>query len=425
MHTPFTHFLPIGILSIFLFTSYTSLQAQTPPVAHFPFDGNAEDISGNQNHGTVFGARLTEDRFGQPDRAYAFDGEDDYIEFISNQQFEPELPVTIAVWIQLADYDLNNVFRNNYLPDTYSGVWLNSVEGKMAANYGDGGMIGPTWRRSKIGTTTLTLNTWYHVAVVIRGAKDMDVYLNGQNDCGEYSGTGGNLAYLNATGRAGEGDAQNGPNPHRFFHGKMDDLRLYDRELSVSEIQQLADFEGSAGNSPTPTQLAICSGGSIQLDAGEGKNVRWEPATGLSCRTCPDPVATPEVTTEYTLTYTNDAGCESIEIITVEVVNEECDPASLSSLISTQLVMSNVFTPNGDQINDNFLPVKEYNVFQPEMTIVDRWGRLCYQGNNLQTGWDGTLRGKLCKEGVYFWRCTYQNPQGKTLSSSGNVTLLR
>ena len=48
-------------------------------VAQYPFDGNASDMSGNGNHGTVYGATLIPDLHGYPDQAYDFDGSDDYI----------------------------------------------------------------------------------------------------------------------------------------------------------------------------------------------------------------------------------------------------------------------------------------------------------------------------------------------------------
>ena len=47
-------------------------------VAWYPFDGNASDMSGNENHGTVHGASLASDRHGQLNNAYNFDGVNDY-----------------------------------------------------------------------------------------------------------------------------------------------------------------------------------------------------------------------------------------------------------------------------------------------------------------------------------------------------------
>lgn len=52
-------------------------------VASYPFNGNAIDESGNGNDGTVYGAVLTADRFGNPDSAYAFVGVNDYIDVSS------------------------------------------------------------------------------------------------------------------------------------------------------------------------------------------------------------------------------------------------------------------------------------------------------------------------------------------------------
>lgn len=49
-------------------------------VAHYKFDGNANDSSGNGNNGVVHGATLTTDRFGNANSAYKFDGEDDWIQ---------------------------------------------------------------------------------------------------------------------------------------------------------------------------------------------------------------------------------------------------------------------------------------------------------------------------------------------------------
>ena len=60
----------------------TSSQAAVPLdglVAYYPFNGNANDVSGNGNNGVVFGATLTSDRFGIADSAYYFGGNGHYI----------------------------------------------------------------------------------------------------------------------------------------------------------------------------------------------------------------------------------------------------------------------------------------------------------------------------------------------------------
>lgn len=68
-------------------------------VAYYPFDGNADDQSGNGHDGAVYGATLTTDRFGNPNSAYSFDGIDDYIAVVYADAFQ--LPViTLSAWIR-------------------------------------------------------------------------------------------------------------------------------------------------------------------------------------------------------------------------------------------------------------------------------------------------------------------------------------
>ena len=67
------------LLSLLFSVFSISCIAQIDPIASYPFDGSAQDISGNEYHGVVHGAILTEDRFGNPNSAYFFDGFDDYI----------------------------------------------------------------------------------------------------------------------------------------------------------------------------------------------------------------------------------------------------------------------------------------------------------------------------------------------------------
>ena len=80
-------------------------------VAYYPFNGNANDKSGNGNHGLVQGATLTTDRHGVPGRAYYFDGVDDII-----LATVPVLPIggqprTVSIWAKAA-------------PDVFCGTTL-------------------------------------------------------------------------------------------------------------------------------------------------------------------------------------------------------------------------------------------------------------------------------------------------------------
>ena len=66
-------------------------------VAYYPFDGNADDASGNENHGTVYEAGPTTDRFDSPNSAYEFDGIDDYIDIGNDASLNISSKITIRL----------------------------------------------------------------------------------------------------------------------------------------------------------------------------------------------------------------------------------------------------------------------------------------------------------------------------------------
>ena len=72
-----------ALLFIFTLNVFSQVPNYVPTnglVGYWPFNGNANDESGNGNNGTVNGATLTTDRFGNANSAYSFDGVDDYIQ---------------------------------------------------------------------------------------------------------------------------------------------------------------------------------------------------------------------------------------------------------------------------------------------------------------------------------------------------------
>jgi gliding motility-associated-like protein len=89
-----------------------------------------------------------------------------------------------------------------------------------------------------------------------------------------------------------------------------------------------------------------------------------------------------------------------------------------------QIYVPNVFTPNGDEHNEIFLPVaraaKVYN-----LQIFDRWGQKIFESTDLQTGWDGFFRDEPCQQGVYSWTINMTGIHGEQKKLAGHVTLLR
>ena len=85
------------VISISIEIGYADLNEGL--VAYYPFNGNANDESGNGNHGSVHGATLTVDRCGMPDRAYRFNGSD-YID-LGNGTVNVAGDLTLSLWVKV------------------------------------------------------------------------------------------------------------------------------------------------------------------------------------------------------------------------------------------------------------------------------------------------------------------------------------
>jgi hypothetical protein len=93
-------------------------------------------------------------------------------------------------------------------------------------------------RRTKAGSTSLQANTWYHIAVVVNDAMDMEIYVNCKNDGGNYSGSGGSIGYSKTPGSAGRKDS-NVAAPSLYFKGTLDNLMYWDRSLVAGDFSTL------------------------------------------------------------------------------------------------------------------------------------------------------------------------------------------
>jgi len=141
-------------------------------------------------------------------------------------------------------------------------------------------------------------------------------------------------------------------------------------------------------------------------------NYSWEPSTGLSCNNCPNPVASPLITTPYQLTVFDENGCRYSETIIIEVDNE---------LI---LVVPNAFTPNGDGVND-YLNVYGISLLSIEFSVFNRWGEKLWETNNLSEGWDGSYRNKLLPPDVYVYYVDAEFTDGQKKQIKGSTTILK
>jgi gliding motility-associated-like protein len=120
----------------------------------------------------------------------------------------------------------------------------------------------------------------------------------------------------------------------------------------------------------------------------------------------------------YGVEITNVYGCQRTDSI---VVQEYC-PSTIFA--------PNTFTPDGDGLNDYFLPVGR-NIARLKLMIFDRWGTMIYQENNPVLGWDGRYRGEFVTDDIYVWRINYRfqvdesGRVGMEQEMTGHIQVLR
>ncbi|PKP04611.1 MAG: hypothetical protein CVU11_04340 [Bacteroidetes bacterium HGW-Bacteroidetes-6] len=243
------HAIMKTVLSIFLSAiSFVGISQNLTDslLLYYPMNGNCLDSSGNGFDAVVVNADLTTDHNGNANKAYHFNGIDQYIDWPNDTLLHPDLPVTIAFWVKydVNDYLMSFLFDTDYAENNYSGIHVNLDPGmRISFAFGDAsGSTAPSARRSKTGTTVIQTGIWYHIIGVIRGATDMDIYVDCINDGGTYSGTGGNMEYTGSPGSLGRVDTDVNPGPPHYFEGSLDDFRYYNRDFSSSDIEKLCPF---------------------------------------------------------------------------------------------------------------------------------------------------------------------------------------
>ena len=230
-------------------------------VAYYPFDGNAQDMSGNENHGIVIGAKPTSDRYGNYNMAYAFDGVDDYIK-LNNPKILGNIPkFSIFTWVKLASENNTFISKHNSIYGEYNSVnghsrnRLRIFGNQIALNqYFPAGGDSHSNEINSLSNP----NSWTHIGFV-RDASNWKFYANGEinsygHDAENYLGKTPNISLIGARSYSYQGHS---PNLIHFFAGSMDSLRLYNRPLSPEEAKHLFDYEKPSLTSeklPTPPQ---------------------------------------------------------------------------------------------------------------------------------------------------------------------------
>ncbi|MCX6167654.1 MAG: gliding motility-associated C-terminal domain-containing protein [Sphingobacteriales bacterium] len=333
---------------------------QTGLIAYYPFNGNANDESGNGHNGTLNGGvSLTTDRFGQTNAAYTFNGSDGHISIpsLNNMTYKP---ITYSGWVVITSNLLNTggynkkvILGRDQINVTTEGAIVFANTGTGAGSpmqnqfqYYMGGVPTPDNPHSN---TNLSLGTWQHFVYTHDASGTFKWYINGVLT---NSGTFTNINNANIPFNIGSGDGRD------FWDNKIDDIAIYNRALSATEVEQLSspqpqilwstgDTTKSITVNPTATttytvtltdggvsttdsvtvtvetplatitpsgSTALCTGGSVTLSANTGASYVW--STGATTQSI-----TVNTAGSYTVTVTNAIGCSATSVATAVTVN--------------------------------------------------------------------------------------------------------
>jgi gliding motility-associated-like protein len=161
----------------------------------------------------------------------------------------------------------------------------------------------------------------------------------------------------------------------------------------------------------------ICSDDSIRLWGSDpGASYQWN--TGDTTDTI---WSTPGESENYILTITL-RQCQSVESRRVYAADTACPE------LDCTLRYANVFTPNGDGLNDRFRIDSDCDMYSYDMAIYNRWGQMVHYSKNVAYGWDGYINGEPAADGQYFFTVAYKDfvvVDADRFVTRGSFTLVR
>jgi hypothetical protein len=222
------------ILAIFAITTTAYCDITSDLIAHYLFNGNATDQTGGGYNGTVNGAQLTLDRFGTASAAYIFDGEDDFITV--NKLLPDSAGFTISAWIRADTLKFAGIFYDSALNTGGRDTTFHTLsDGSLETQFSKISDPGPPYLNTR---PVLTAGVWTHLVATTQPSGTA-IYVNGSPVATDTSGSH-NIGYHSMPYIGAE---NHGFAPDAFFHGGIDDVRVYTRALSAGDVSSLYQAE--------------------------------------------------------------------------------------------------------------------------------------------------------------------------------------
>lgn len=175
-------------------------------------------------------------------------------------------------------------------------------------------------------------------------------------------------------------------------------------------VNSLPDIQISESVTTTPLAEVDMWASSTQT-----LNYQWQAADSFSCIACRQTDFYPTHTQTVYVTGTNEFGCKAQDSVLIRVM--ACDPESI--------FLPNVFTPNGDGLNDELFMSSKVLSSIKYFRVFDEWGHLIYETKNMNETWDGRVNGNYAPIDVFAYVLEGKCSNGAPVLKYGNITLVR
>jgi gliding motility-associated-like protein len=204
-------------------------------------------------------------------------------------------------------------------------------------------------------------------------------------------------------------------------------IHIFERNGGVFPVQLIAQNSFGCRDTATKTidiknvsirateDTIVLANTPVTLYANGATNLQWTPALYIDNPNSSTPVFIfPDTGTySYRVTGFTVGGCVGYDSVTIKVVND------------LTFVVPNVFTPNGDGLNDYAKIIQAGYGRLDYFRIFDRYGKAVFTTNSFRQFWNGSFNNQFCEQGVYYWVIKARNIKGEDKLFKGDITLLR